>query len=124
MGVLASTFLGLMLVLPAAGSLVGFDTRPVFALAPWAAIAVCSLVPSVVAFGILKARADVAIPSLISFAGYWGIGFSMMVLLAGSFGLGAVGIWAALAAGTTASAAGLWIYLCRRDTAQIGMVPA
>ena len=62
-------------------------------------------------------------PSLISFAGYWGIGFSLMVLLAGSMGLGAVGIWAALAGGTTASAAGLWIYLWWRDVAHVATGP-
>ena len=76
--VLASTFLGLMLALPTAGALVGLDTALVSELAPWAAVAVCSLVASVVAFGILKARADVAFPSLIGFAGYWGVGLTLI----------------------------------------------
>jgi MATE family multidrug resistance protein len=119
MGALALAFLVLMLALPVAGGALGFDTRAVVALAPCAAVAVFSLVPSAVAFGILKAREDVAVPSLINLAGYWGVGFGAMVLLAGSLDLGAVGIWAALAAGATASATGLWAYLRRRDAARI-----
>jgi MATE family multidrug resistance protein len=123
MGILASLFLAAMMALPEAGRLAGFDTRPILALAPWAAVATCSLVPSVVAFGILKARMDVAIPSLISFAGYWVVGFGLMAVLAGGLRLGATGIWAALAAGTAASAVGLWIYLCRRDATRVTVRP-
>ena len=42
----------------------------------------------------------------------------LIVLLSGPLGLGAVGIWAGLSIGTTATAAGLWVYLRRRDFAQ------
>lgn len=81
------------------------------------AVAVCNLVPAVVAFGILRARADVAVPSLISLIGYWGVGFGLIVLLSGPLGHGVVGIWAGLSIGTTATAAGLWLYLRRRNPA-------
>jgi MATE family multidrug resistance protein len=116
--ILASTFLGLMLALPMASGLAGFDAPLLEELAPWGAVAVCNLVPAVVAFGILKARADVAVPSLISLAGYWGVGFGLIVLLSGPLGLGVVGIWAGLSIGTTTTAAGLWVYLRRRDAAR------
>ena len=113
---LAGTILAVMLALPVAGGELGTDVGGVRALVPWAAAAACNLVPAVVAFGILKARSDVAVPSLISFAGYWGIGFTLVVCGSGPLGLGAVGIWAGLAVGTTATAAGLWVYLLRRPT--------
>jgi MATE family multidrug resistance protein len=113
---LATIFLGLMLALPKAAQLAGIDPAPVAALAQPAAISVCALVPSVVAFGLLKANADVALPSLISLAGYWGVGFGLILLLAGSLELGAAGVWAGLAAGSTATAAGSWLYLHSRET--------
>jgi Na+-driven multidrug efflux pump len=107
-----------MLALPMASGLAGFDAPLLEELAPWGAVAVCNLVPAVVAFGILKARADVAVPSLISLAGYWGVGFGLIVLLSGPLGLGVVGIWAGLSIGTTTTAAGLWVYLRRREAAR------
>ncbi len=114
-GTLASTFLGAMLALPLSSSLTGIDGILLADLAPWGAVAVCNLVPAVVAFGILRARADVAVPSLISLAGYWGIGFGLIVLLSGPLGYGVVGVWTGLSIGTTATAAGLWLYLRRRS---------
>jgi MATE family multidrug resistance protein len=115
MACLASAFLGVMLYLPTAGSYLGFDTRLAANLAPWAAIAVCNLVPAGVAFGILKARGDVALPSAISLAGYWGVGFPLMLTLPWPLGLGAAGVWAGLAVGTTVTAGGSWLYLRRRE---------
>lgn len=114
MACLGSVFFGLMLALPTIGARLGFDTSLAADLAPWAAIAVCNLLPVGLAFGILKARADVAVPSAISLAGYWGVGFTLMLTLSGPLGLGAAGVWAGLAIGTTATAAGSWIYLRRR----------
>jgi MATE family multidrug resistance protein len=115
MACLAVAFLGLMLALPSAGARLGFDTSLVGHLTPWAAIAVCNLIPVGIAFGILKARADVAMPSAICLAGYWGVGFTLMLTLSGPLGFGAAGVWAGLAIGTTATAAGSWIYLHRRE---------
>lgn len=115
MACLACAFFGLMLALPTIGAGLGFDTNLAGDLTPWAAIAVCNLLPVGLAFGILKARADLAVPSAISLAGYWGVGFTLMLTLSGPFGLGAAGVWAGLAIGTTATAAGSWIYLRRRE---------
>jgi MATE family multidrug resistance protein len=112
---LAALFVLVMLALPSASQAAGIAAPLAHVLAPFAAVAVCNLVPAVVAFGILKARADVGVPSLISFGGYWGVGFALVIVLAGPLGLGAVGVWIALATGTTATAAGLWAYLRRRD---------
>lgn len=119
MAALAAAFFSATLALPDLGSLVGVDAQAAAALAPFAAVSVCNLVPAVVAFGILKARTDVGIPSLISFLGYWGVGFTLVILLSGPIGLGAVGIWMGLAAGTSMTAAGLWIYLRARDSRAI-----
>ena len=114
-GILGLIFLGAMLALPLSRGLTGIDSGLLADLTPWGAVAVCNLVPAVVAFGILRARADVAVPSLISLIGYWGVGFGLIVLLSGPLGYGVVGIWAGLSIGTTATAAGLWLYLRRRN---------
>jgi len=113
--VLAAAFLAVMLALPGAAAALGMDVGTVARLSPWAGVAACNLVPAVVAFGILKARADVARPSLISLTGYWGVGFSLIVVLSGPFDLGAMGVWTGLAGGTTVAATGLWLYLLRRE---------
>lgn len=116
MATLAGVFFTVMLAVPGLGSFIGVEADLAGAFAPFAAVSVCNLVPAVIAFGILKAHGDVAIPSLISFAGYWGVGFTLVILLSGPIGLGAVGIWIGLAVGTSATAAGLWIYLRRQDS--------
>jgi MATE family multidrug resistance protein len=120
---LAGLFLLVMLALPASSDAAGIDAPLAGALAPFAAVAVVNLVPAVVAFGILKVRADVGIPFIISFGGYWGIGFSLVILLSGPAGLGVVGIWIGLASGTTATAAGLWAYLRLRGAGRPGLEP-
>ena len=113
-GLLASVFLGTMLALPMSGELFEIDSRLLAHLVPWGAVAVCNLVPAVVAFGILRARADVAVPTLIGLIGYWGVGFGLILALSGPWEQGVAGIWAGLSIGTTATALGLWTYLRRR----------
>jgi MATE family multidrug resistance protein len=80
------------------------------AIAPVAAIAGMAIVPAVVAFGMLRATSNVGSITLISLIGYWGIGAPSMFVLAGPMAFSVVGVWIGLAAGTTASAAGSWLY--------------
>jgi MATE family multidrug resistance protein len=80
------------------------------AIAPFAAVSGAAIVPAVVAFGMLRATSNVSRPTLIGLVGYWGIGAPAMAALAGPMGLGVVGIWIGLAAGTVATAVGSWAY--------------
>lgn len=84
-------------------------TQTIHAIAPFAAISAAAIVPAVVAFAVLRATADVAAPTLISLAGYWGVGSPAMLVLAGVMDQGVAGIWMGLAAGTIATAAGSWL---------------
>jgi multidrug resistance protein, MATE family len=83
-------------------------------LSPLAGVAAAALAASVLAFGILRAHQDVLAPALLNLTGYWGIGFSLMVVLAGPAGYGATGVWTGLAVGSLATAAGSWLYVHAR----------
>jgi MATE family multidrug resistance protein len=54
----------------------------------------------VVAAGVLRGRKDTRIPMLLAALGYWGIGLPVGLALAHPAGMGPVGIWIGLGAGT------------------------
>jgi len=114
--ILGPAFFAFLMVAPnLIGAAMEVDGSEIRALTPWAGLAVCSLVPTVVSFGFLRARVDVVVPAVISLFGYWGVGFTTMIVLAGPAGLGAEGIWIGLAAGTGATALASWTYLKRQE---------
>ena len=114
--ILGPAFFAFLMVAPnLIGAAMEVDGSEIRALTPWAGLAVCSLVPTVVAFGFLRARVDVVVPAVISLIGYWGVGFTTMIVLAGPAGLGVKGIWIGLAVGTGATALASWTYLKRQE---------
>ncbi len=114
--ILGPAFFAFLMVAPnLIGAAMEVDGSGIRALTLWAGLAVCSLVPTVVSFGFLRARVDVVVPAIISLFGYWGVGFTTMIVLAGPVGLGAEGIWVGLTAGTAATALASWTYLKRQE---------
>jgi MATE family multidrug resistance protein len=62
------------------------------------------------------------VPLLIAFVSYWIVGFGASWAMAFALGLGAVGVWIGLSAGTTVFAALLlWRF---RALTQTGYIPA
>ena len=122
--ILGPAFFAFLMVAPnLIGAAMGVDGSEIRALTPWAGLAVCSLVPTVVSFGLLRARVDVVVPAVISLFGYWGVGFTTMIVLAGPAGLGVEGIWIGLAAGTGATALASWTYLKRQERGRRPRLP-
>ena len=117
--ILGPTFFAFVLVgSRGMGALMGVEPQAIGPLAPWAALAVVSMVQTGTTYGFLRARLDVTKPAIISLLGYWGVGFTAMLGLAGAAGLGAIGIWMGLAFGSAATALGSWIYRQRGDRAR------
>lgn len=63
----------------------------------------------VVVLGALRGLQDVRIPTLITFAAYWLVGFPVSYFLGLHTSLGSIGIWIGLLAGLTASAIMLYL---------------
>jgi multidrug resistance protein, MATE family len=59
------------------------------------------------AAGCLRGLKDTRVPMVLSLIGYWGLGFGPAVLLAFVAGLGALGLWLGLAAGSVSVAGAL-----------------
>ena len=76
----------------------------------------------VVVLGALRGLQDVRIPTLITFAAYWLIGFPVSYFLGLHTSLGSTGIWIGLLAGLTASAIMLYLRF-RYLTARLIAVP-
>jgi Na+-driven multidrug efflux pump len=83
-------------------------------LMPLAGLAIAVLVPGNVAMGILRGRADVGRPALLTVSGYWVIGLGTMGAMAAAGALDAAGVWTALAAGSAAASLGACLYLAWR----------
>lgn len=71
--------------------------------------ALAALVPAHMITAILRARDDVAIPTALTIASYWGLALAVMAILAAR-GLGAWGVWLGLLSGATAASGALLLY--------------
>jgi MATE family multidrug resistance protein len=86
-------------------TLLALDDSKIAQIAPFAAISICAMVPTLVIRGFLRAISESVTPAIIGAFGYWFVGFPAMFLLAGPAGYGVVGVWCGLAIGTAVTAA-------------------
>jgi MATE family multidrug resistance protein len=73
-----------------------------------------ALVPAHLITAVLRARNDVAIPTVLTLAAYWGIALTVMMILAAR-GLGAWGAWFGLLSGATAASSAFLVYFRGRE---------
>jgi MATE family multidrug resistance protein len=71
-----------------------------------------ALVPAHMVTALLRARSDIAIPTVLTIASYWGVALTGMLLLA-SAGMGARGVWLGLMCGAVTASVAFLLYYFR-----------